>query len=67
MTSDPQTVTLGSGSERTKSALAVRREQGMNLGQAERKAAADKAREFTEDAIASKPNIYFCWVSMPFL
>lgn len=39
-------------SERTKSALAVRREQGMDLGQAGRKAAAKKARELTEDAIA---------------
>jgi DNA invertase Pin-like site-specific DNA recombinase len=38
-------------SERTKSALAVRREQGMNLGQAGRQVAAEKAREFTEDAI----------------
>ena len=38
-------------SERTKSALAVRRGQGMDLGQAGRQAAADKARELIDGLI----------------
>lgn len=38
--------------QRTKEALAIRREQGMQLGQAGRQAAADKAREVTQDAIS---------------
>lgn len=39
-------------SERTKAALAIRREQGAYLGQSGWKVAADKAREVTVDAIA---------------
>ena len=38
-------------SERTKSALAIRKEQGMNLGATGRATAAMKARNATEDAI----------------
>ena len=38
-------------SERTRAALAVRKEQGMKLGQVGRQAASKKAQELTEDAI----------------